>query len=172
MPCWSQPSKAGQSCRLLFQSLLRPLPGTLCSFFNQTAAVSALRGLTHQWQPQSDHTPTIKYSFIRSVLQSRHSTAKTCFVLFNLFHRGHKPTVTLSFVSNAVWLPCGTNVRLYRAVLVILPKYSLSGIIACRKKFMASHTWPLVEPQTLSQTLRSRQDETNCKFISVCKLSL
>lgn len=32
MPCWSQPSKAGQSCRLLFQSLLRPLPGTLCSF--------------------------------------------------------------------------------------------------------------------------------------------
>lgn len=32
VPCWSQPSKAGQSYRLLFQSLLRLLPGTLCSF--------------------------------------------------------------------------------------------------------------------------------------------
>lgn len=75
-------------------------------------------------------------------------------------------------MSNAVWLPRGTNVRLYCAVLVILPKYSLSGIIACRKKFMASHTWPLVEPQTLSQTVRSGQREANCEFISVCKLSL
>lgn len=50
--------------------------------FNQTAAVSALRGLTHQWQPQSDHTPTIKYSFIRSVLQS--GTPLQKHVLFSL----------------------------------------------------------------------------------------
>lgn len=32
VPCWSQPSKAGQSYRLLFRSLRRLLPGTLCSF--------------------------------------------------------------------------------------------------------------------------------------------
>lgn len=50
--------------------------------FNQTAAASALRGLTHQWQPQSDHTPTIKYSFIRSVLQS--GTPLQKHVLFSL----------------------------------------------------------------------------------------
>lgn len=50
--------------------------------FNQTAAVSALRGLTHQWQPQSDHTPTIKYGFIRSVLQS--GTPLQKHVLFSL----------------------------------------------------------------------------------------
>ncbi len=50
--------------------------------FNQTAAVSALRGLTHQWQPQSDHTPAIKYSFIRSVLQS--GTPLQKHVLFSL----------------------------------------------------------------------------------------
>lgn len=36
---------------------------------------------------------------------------------------------------------------------------------------MASHTWPLVEPQTLSQAFRSGQREANCEFISVCKLS-
>lgn len=50
--------------------------------FKQTAAVSALRGLTHQWQPQSDHTPTIKYTFIRSVLQS--GTPLQKHVLFSL----------------------------------------------------------------------------------------
>lgn len=50
--------------------------------FKQTAAVSELRGLTHQWQPQSDHTPTIKYSFIRSVLQS--GTPLQKHVLFSL----------------------------------------------------------------------------------------
>lgn len=50
--------------------------------FKQSAAVSALRGLTHQWQPQSDHTPTIKYSFIRSVLQS--GTPLQKHVLFSL----------------------------------------------------------------------------------------
>lgn len=50
--------------------------------FNQTAAVSAFRGLTHQWQPQSDHIPTIKYSFIRSVLQS--GTPLQKHVLFSL----------------------------------------------------------------------------------------
>lgn len=71
-------------------------------------------------------------------------------------------------MSNAVWLPGGTNVRLYRAVLVILPKYSLCGIVACRKKFMAWHTLAFSgAPDTGSRG--SGQDETNCKFISVCK---
>ncbi len=105
--------------------------------------------------------PAIKSSFIRSVLPGQRATAKTCFVLFNLFHRGRKPTVTLSFASDAVRLPCGPNVRLYCAVLVIHPKYSSSGIKGCRKKFTVSHTWPLVEPVTLSQTLRCCRDEIN-----------
>lgn len=76
--------------------------------------------------------------------QGRHSTAKTCFVPFNLFHWGRKPTVTLSFASDAVGLPRGPNVRLHHAVLVILPKYSSSDISGCRRKFTVSHTWPLV----------------------------
>lgn len=82
MPRWSQPSKAGRSYGVLFRSPQRPLPGTLCSPFKQTAAVSTLRGLTHQWQPPSDHTPTIKYCFIRSVLQR--GTPLQKHVLFSL----------------------------------------------------------------------------------------
>lgn len=82
MPCRSQPSKAGQSCRLLFSESTETAPRDSLFLFNQTAAVSALRGLTHQWQPQSDHTPTIKYSFIRSVLQS--GTPLQKHVLFSL----------------------------------------------------------------------------------------
>lgn len=74
----------------------------------------------------------------------QHSTAKTCFVLFNLFRWGRKPTVTLSFASDAAGLPRGPNVRLHHAVLVILPKYSSLGISGCRRKFTVSHTWPLV----------------------------
>lgn len=102
--------------------------------------------------------------------RGRHSTAKTCFVLFNLFRWGRKPTVTLSFASDAVGLPRGPNVRLHHAVLVILPKYSSLGISGCRRKFTVSHTWPLV-----GHCLRPWEvvkDRANCKFITISQLTV
>lgn len=73
--------------------------------------------------------------------RGRNSTAKTCFVLFNLVHRDCKPTVTLSFVDDTAGLPCGPNVRLHYAVLVIHPKYRSLGSSNCHgiKKTLLPH---------------------------------
>ncbi len=116
--------------------------------------------------------PAIKSSFIRSVLPGQRSTAKTCFVLFNLFHRGRKPTVTLSFASDAVRLPCGPNVRLYCAVLVIHPKYSSSRYQGLSQEIRGFTYLAFRGARDTVTNLRCCRYEINSKFITISVISL
>lgn len=148
-----QPSRAGQSLRALVLLQSNHYLNTSLSH-TYSLSLSFLVSLPLCAWPRGACSPVIapvrsypcnQIEFYYICLPgAQHSTAKTCFVLFNLFRWGRKPTVTLSFASDAIGLPRGPNVRLHHAVLVILPKYSSLGISGCRRKFTVSHTWPLV----------------------------
>lgn len=147
--CKQQPSRVGQSLRESVLSFFGPTTTSipLSLFLSVSPCLSlclASRGLLTSDSPSQIIPMQSNRVLLYLSSWGWHSTAKTCFVLFNLFRWGRKPTVTLSFASDAVGLPCGPNVRLHHAVLVILPKYSSLGISGCRRKFTVSHTWPLV----------------------------
>lgn len=145
--CKQQPSRARQSLRSpCVLSFFGPTTTSIPLSLSLSLSLSLFpsRGLLTSDSPSQIIPMQSNRVLLCLSSQGRHSTAKTCFVPFNLFHWGRKPTVTLSFASDAVGLPRGPNVRLHHAVLVILPKYSSSGISGCRRKFTVSHTWPLV----------------------------